>query len=305
LSEVPICDNHFTIDSYREDSYGVSVEVIVKIKLSVYEFISNKEYYWLRDYENLLHSLKGELLPNGFLRCDAAFVRNSKNCSNGSLDIVIIESNKFMALNTDIKEWKSPQSLNSDQTFSHIIAHMNESIQINAITDWEQNRLIIFQNKNYFIIEWMSTCDAINGVGIKTYPLVDTSQWFENGSIDSSFLLTVSKEEQNSSDILYLFSGRYYRTMTVIGFDSTNGQIIGDLKPIEEMKNFFLCLPTDPTLMITKFIIAKRSEGGVEATLKSDAMADSEIDPFLPILGAIVVFAIVLIALLILIPKES
>jgi hypothetical protein len=205
LSEVPICDNHFTIDSYREDSYGVSVEVIVKIKLSVYEFISNKEYYWLRDYENLLHSLKGELLPNGFLRCDAAFVRNSKNCSNGSLDIVIIESNKFIALNTDIKEWKSPQSLNSDQTFSHIIAHMNESIQINAITDWEQNRLIIFQNKNYFTIEWMYTCDAINGIGIKTYPLVDTSQWFGNGPIDSSFLLTVSKEEQDSSDILYLF----------------------------------------------------------------------------------------------------
>jgi hypothetical protein len=299
LSEVSICDNDFTIDSY-----AVSVEVLSKSKLSVYEFISNKEYYWLRDYENLSHSLKGELLPYGFLRCDAAFVRNSKNCSNGSLDIVIIESNKFMVFNTDIKEWKSPQSLNSDQMFSHIIAHMNESIQINAITDWEQNRLIIFQNKNYFIIEWMSTCDAINGIGIKTYPLFDTSQWFENRSIDSSFLLTVPKEEQNSSDILYLFSGRYCRTMTVTGFDSTNGQIIGDLKPIE-MEKFFLCLPTDPTLMITKFITTKRSEGGIEANLKSHATTDSEIDPFLPILGAIVVFAIVLIALLILIPKES
>jgi hypothetical protein len=114
--------------------------------------------------------------------------------------------------------------------FSHIIAHTNESIQINAITDWEQNRLIIFQNKNYFIIECMSTCHAINGIGIKTYPLVDTSQWFENRSINSSFLLTVPKEEQNSSDILYLFSGGYYRTMTVTGFDSTNGQISNLLK---------------------------------------------------------------------------
>ncbi len=104
-------------------------------------------------------------MPNGFLRCDAAFVKNPKNCSNGSLDIVIIESNKFMAFNADIKEWKSPQSLNSNQMFSDIIAHMNGSIQINAITDWEQN---------YFIIEWMSTCDAINGIGIKTYLLVDT-----------------------------------------------------------------------------------------------------------------------------------
>ncbi len=104
-------------------------------------------------------------MPNGFLRCDAAFVKNTKNCSNGSLDIVIIESNKFMAFNADIKEWKSPQSLNSNQMFSDIIAHMNGSIQINAITDWEQN---------YFIIEWMSTCDAINGIGIKTYLLVDT-----------------------------------------------------------------------------------------------------------------------------------
>jgi hypothetical protein len=76
----------------------------------------------------------------------------------------------------------------------------------------------------------MSTCDAINGIGIKTYPLVDTSQWFENRSINSSFLLTVPKEEQNSSDILYLFSGGYYRTMTVTGFDSTNGQISNLLK---------------------------------------------------------------------------
>jgi hypothetical protein len=32
--------------------------------------------------------------------------------------------------------------------FSPIIAHINESIQINAITHWEQNRLIIVQNKN-------------------------------------------------------------------------------------------------------------------------------------------------------------
>jgi hypothetical protein len=142
----------------------------------------------------------------------------------------------------------------------------------------------------------MSTCDAINGIGIKTCPLVETSQWFKNRSIDSSFLLTVPKEEQNSSDILYLFSRRYYRTMTVTGFDLTNGQIIGDLKRIEEMKNFFLCLPTDPTLMITKFIATKRSEGGVEATFKSHS-TDSEIDPFLLILGAIVVFAIVLIDL--------
>jgi hypothetical protein len=55
--------------------------------------------------------------------------------------------------------------------------------------------------------------------------------------------------------------------------------------------------------MITKFTTTKRSEGGIEATLKSHATTDSEIDPFLPILGAI--FAIVLIALLILIPKES
>jgi len=103
LSEVSICDNDFTIDSY-----AVSVEVLSKSKLSVYEFISNKEYYWLRDYENLSHSLKGELLPNGFLRCEAAFVRNSKNaqilCSKGSLDIVTIESNKFMVFNTDIEE---------------------------------------------------------------------------------------------------------------------------------------------------------------------------------------------------------
>ncbi len=72
--------------------------------------------------------------------------------------------------------------------------------------------------------------------------------------------MTVPKEEQNSSDILYLFSDRYYLTMTIIGFDSTNGQIIGDLKPIEEIENFFLCLPTDPTFMITKFIATKRSE---------------------------------------------
>jgi hypothetical protein len=84
----------------------------------------------------------------------------------------------------------------------------------------------------------MSTCDAINEIGIKTYPLVYMSQWFENRSINSSFLLTALKEEQNSSDILYLFSGRYYHTMTVTGFDSTNGQIIGDLKPFEEMEDF-------------------------------------------------------------------
>jgi hypothetical protein len=85
--------------------------------------------------------------------------------------------------------------------------------------------------------------------------------------------------------------------MAVTGFDSTNGQIIGGLKPIEEMKNSFLCLSTDPTLMITKFIATKRSEGGVETTFKSHVTTGSEIDPFLPILGAIVVFAIVLIAL--------
>ncbi len=85
--------------------------------------------------------------------------------------------------------------------------------------------------------------------------------------------------------------------MTIIGFDSTNGQIIGDLKPIEEIENFFLCLPTDPTFMITKFIATKRSEEWVETTFKSHVTTDPEIDPFLPILGAIVIFAIVLIAL--------
>jgi hypothetical protein len=87
LSEILICDNDFTIDSYV-----VSVEVLSK---SNYLFMSLFQIKF-RDYENLLYSLKGELLPNGFLRYDAAFVRNSKNCSNGSLGLVIIESNKHL-----------------------------------------------------------------------------------------------------------------------------------------------------------------------------------------------------------------
>jgi len=82
--------------------------------------MSNKQYCWLQDWRNLSQGLQAQQLSNKLFRCDAAFVIDAKNCSNGSLDILVIESNKFMSYETDEDEWKSPQSLSDVEYNNHI-----------------------------------------------------------------------------------------------------------------------------------------------------------------------------------------
>jgi hypothetical protein len=234
LSDKSVCDHNFTIESF-----AVSLNYLRKSKLSLHEFVSHKEYYWVQSWKSSTLGLRAQRLPNGFKRYDSALVGGVKICSNHSLNVIAVESKQFITFETDKNKWKSPQLLKDDKLLIQIIS----DIKMDEMTDWTQNTIIIFENNSYITAEWTSICDAMNGESIKKHPSVDVNKWFGNEWTDGSVLFT-SKADQNSAHVLYIFSDRHIHTMTVKAINTSNGHIIGDFKPLQDLDSRFLCSQT-------------------------------------------------------------
>ena len=297
------CDDDFTVDSYAI-TYFVTKTSNQKLEANVLDFMSHSDYYWLQKFPE---KREPDPLPGNLTGVDAAFFIETIDCSKNGTNLIAIKDNIFNTLSLETNEWKINQSLSGHHFFRRILAPISDNMKIEAITDWKPNRIIVFRDQTYQVIEWQNICDALNGTGIEVYPKVTTKDWFPNNSlIYSAQMIVPPNEGQNQS--LYLFSEKHSREMVVRDLNKTNGQIIGQLEPLKQIKQVFICLeenPKDIRLNITLIpepVVGPTELQNIERT---ETTKNESTSPLPAIICAIILLSVVLLIISIVLPKEK
>ena len=297
LSAISPCDDNFSIDSY-----AITVFKDNNTTKGI-DFISHSNYYWIQSFPE---KRIPKPLPEGVTRVDGAFFLDTTNCSKKDNQLIAIVGNTFSTFSLVTNQWKTNQSLKNSPFLSRILDPISNDMKIEAITDWRPNRIIVFRNKTYTVIEWVNICEAIDGKGLTLYPTFTTDKWFDNSSVDSTQLLS---ENRDQNQTLLLFSESLSRKMIVNGLSNDNqsiGQMIGRFQSIKPLKDWFICFDDIEYIPMEDLPIAEPAMEESQSLDNSPKVAEKDSSNPLPaIICAIILLSIVFMAFVIILPKDK